>query len=149
MPREPCFSTRCGCGLVAPPHALHKPLTCRYFQVVRYEKGQYYLPHHDQQTAHWAPQGPRVYTFYLYLSDVEAGGGTRFGDLDEHCIEVQPKLGRGLLWPSVREDDVTSGEIRTIHEAAPVEAGIKCGGPLRPTSLSTPESAPSNEPPSA
>ena len=29
-------------------------------QVVRYEPGQFYKRHHDQNTAIWAPQGPRV-----------------------------------------------------------------------------------------
>lgn len=93
-----------------------------YFQILQYEPGQFYRAHHDQQTAHWTPQGVRVYTFFIYLSDVEAGGGTRFNDLG---LVVTPKLGRAILWPSVREDDVIKGEMRTHHEALPVEKGIK------------------------
>lgn len=77
-----------------------------YFQILRYEKGQFYRSHHDQQTAHWTPQGVRVYTFFVYLSDVEEGGGTKFNNLD---IVVTPKLGRAVLWPSVREDDLRTG----------------------------------------
>ena len=42
-----------------------------YFQILKYEEGQFYRAHHDQQTAHWTPQGVRLYTFFLYLSDVE------------------------------------------------------------------------------
>ena len=29
-------------------------------QIVRYEPGQFYRVHHDQNTAVWAPQGPRL-----------------------------------------------------------------------------------------
>ena len=34
-------------------------------QIVRYEPGQFYRVHHDQNTAVWAPQGPRVLTFFM------------------------------------------------------------------------------------
>ena len=93
-----------------------------YFQILRYEKGQFYRQHHDQQTAHWTPQGVRVYTFFVYLSDVEEGGGTKFNDLG---LVVRPKLGRAILWPSVQAKDLLTGERRTHHEALPVEKGIK------------------------
>ena len=91
-------------------------------QVLRYETGQYYKQHHDQQTAHWTPQGVRVYTFFVYLSDVEAGGGTKFNDLG---LIVTPKRGRAVLWPSVLSKDLLTGEPRTHHEALPVEKGVK------------------------
>ena len=67
-------------------------------------------------------QGVRVYTFFVYLSDVEAGGGTRFTDLG---ITVTPKRGRGILWPSVQTNDLNAGDMRTHHEALPVERGVK------------------------
>ena len=38
--------------------------------------------HHDQNSAPFTPQGARLYTFFLYLNTPEAGGGTRFNDLD-------------------------------------------------------------------
>ena len=81
-----------------------------------YEPGQFYKVHHDQQTAHWTPQGVRVYTFLVYLSDVEEGGGTKFNDLG---IVVEPKLGRAVLWPSVIADDLLTREKKTHHEALP------------------------------
>tara|TARA_B110001452_G_scaffold217633_1_gene189203 strand:+ start:1425 stop:2846 length:1422 start_codon:yes stop_codon:yes gene_type:complete len=93
-----------------------------YFQILQYEPGQFYRQHHDQQTAFWTPQGVRLYTFFVYLSDVEEGGGTKFNDLG---ITVTPKLGRGILWPSVYTDDHTKGDMRTHHEALPVVKGIK------------------------
>ena len=42
-------------------------------QIVRYEEGQFYRTHHDQNTAPWTPQGPRVLTFFMYLNQPESG----------------------------------------------------------------------------
>lgn len=93
-----------------------------YFQILRYEPGQFYRQHHDQQSGHWTPQGARLYTFFVYLSDVEEGGGTRFTDLD---VTVTPQLGRGILWPSVRDDTLRVSDKRTHHEALTVVKGVK------------------------
>ena len=98
-----------------------------FFQVLRYEPGQFYRAHHDQQSGHWTPQGVRVYTFFVYLSDVEEGGGTRFTDLG---ITVTPKLGRGILWPSVLDADLRTSDMRTNHEALPVVKGVKLAANL-------------------
>lgn len=75
------------------------------FQILRYEPSQYYNTHHDM-----APHqnnlacGPRILTFFLYLSDVDEGGETAFPMLN---INVKPKRGRALLWPSVKNEDTT------------------------------------------
>jgi prolyl 4-hydroxylase len=69
-------------------------------------------------------QGVRMLTLYLYLNDVEAGGGTNFEKLD---ITVMPKRGRALLWPSVFDDNPDKKDSRTTHQALPTEAGIKYG----------------------
>lgn len=70
---------------------------------MQYEVGQYYRSHHDyirhQRERHC---GPRILTFFLYLTDVEEGGATRLNDLG---IDVEPKVGRALLWPSVMNYD--------------------------------------------
>ena len=58
----------------------------------------------------------------MYLSDVEAGGGTDFPDLG---ITIQPKLGRALLWPSVRNEAPLEKDRRMQHQALPVEKGVK------------------------
>ena len=34
-------------------------------------------------------------------------------------------LGRGILWPSVQTGDLNEGDMRTHHEALPVERGVK------------------------
>lgn len=92
-------------------------------QVLRYQKGQFYRAHHDLagDDNHKAC-GPRIYTFFLYLSDVEEGGATAFPKLN---ITVRPKKGSALLWPSVTSDNPTQQDPRTLHEAQPVIKGTK------------------------
>uniref|UniRef100_A0A6S9Z8D0 Fe2OG dioxygenase domain-containing protein n=2 Tax=Chrysotila carterae TaxID=13221 RepID=A0A6S9Z8D0_CHRCT len=94
------------------------------FQVLRYERGQFYKTHHDQNAASFTPQGPRVYTFYMYLSTPESGGGTRFNDLG---VTVPAVKGSAVLWPSVQSDDPTRDEPFTNHESVSVERGVKYG----------------------
>lgn len=58
----------------------------------------------------------------MYLSDVEAGGGTDFPKLGK---KIMPKVGRAVLWPSVYDSDPLNSDPRTHHAALPVEAGTK------------------------
>lgn len=93
------------------------------FQLLKYQPGQFYRAHHDyishQKNRH---SGPRILTFFLYLSDVEAGGATRLNNLN---IDVEPKRGRALLWPSTLSHSPIEKDYRTRHEALPVEKGTK------------------------
>lgn len=94
-------------------------------QILRYYPGQFYGVHHDYIEAdQHRIIGSRILTIFLYLSDVEEGGGTNFPDLD---ITVQPQLGRVLLWPSVLDEDPHRKDFRTDHEALPVIRGVKYG----------------------
>ena len=96
-----------------------------YLQLLRYEVGQFYQRHHDyieHQT--YRQQGPRLLTVFLYLNDVEAGGGTNFPLLD---LTVMPRRGRALLWPSVKNENPDFRDPRTDHQALPVEKGLKYG----------------------
>jgi prolyl 4-hydroxylase len=77
----------------------------------------YSIPHQKDRQC-----GPRILTFFLYLSDVEAGGGTNFPNLD---ISIMPKKGRALLWPSVLDSNPMIKDGRLLHQALPVEEGIK------------------------
>mmetsp|Transcript_52254 Transcript_52254/g.79322 ORF Transcript_52254/g.79322 Transcript_52254/m.79322 type:complete len:197 (-) Transcript_52254:195-785(-) len=96
-----------------------------YLQLLRYQTGQFYKTHHDYIDIHQRRQsGPRIATFYLYLNEVEEGGGTNF---DQLGITVMPKRGRAVLWPSVLDDQPHVKDGRTTHQALPVEKGVKYG----------------------
>jgi prolyl 4-hydroxylase len=96
------------------------------FQILRYEPGQFYGVHHDNGGGReeLKPAGPRVLTFFLYLSDVEEGGETNFPQLE---VSVKPKKGRAVLWPSTLTNAPDEIDRRTTHEARPVVKGIKYG----------------------
>ncbi len=75
------------------------------FQMLKYEEGQFYRTHHDYiEHQKDRASGPRILTFFLYLSDVEEGGGTGFNQLNGGLV-VNPKKGKALLWPSVMNYD--------------------------------------------
>lgn len=81
--------------------------------------------HHDYiEIDRMRYSGSRILTVFMYMNDVEAGGGTNFPDLN---LTVMPRRGRVLLWPSVLDDDPHAKDFRTDHQALPVEAGIKYG----------------------
>jgi len=95
-------------------------------QILRYHEGQYYKSHHDYIPYHAVRQpGVRLLTFFLYLNDVEKGGSTKFDLLDN--LVVTPKKGRALVWPSVDDKNPSMIDLRTEHEALPVEKGVKYG----------------------
>jgi len=92
------------------------------FQILEYEEGEFYKRHHDSNMKDQTPPGPRIMTFFLYLSDVEEGGETRFSSLG---LTVSPSKGRALVWPSVTDADPETWDVRTFHEAMPVIKGVK------------------------
>ena len=100
-------------------------------QLLRYEDGQRYGEHHDFiEGQELLACGPRVFTLLLYLSDVEEGGETRFAETRAEeesrvIVDVEPKKGRAVLWPSVTSDDPNVKDERTGHEALPVTRGTK------------------------
>lgn len=110
-------------------------LNTEHLQVLRYEPGQFYKSHHDQNSPVDSAPGPRVWTFFLYLSDMAEGGGTHFPFLN---ITVQPKTGAALVWPSVKDENVYADELLTQHEALPVTSGVKYAANVRSCSLSCP-----------
>eukprot|EP01039_Chlorochromonas_danica_P003272 gene3272-3586_t len=93
------------------------------FQVLRYGLNQYYNVHHDCSASDARLAcGPRILTFFLYLSDVEEGGETAFPQLG---LAVRPKRGRAVLWPSTLDHNLEEVDSRTVHEARPVRKGLK------------------------
>lgn len=92
------------------------------FQILKYQHHQFYRSHHDTAARDTSPAGPRIMTFFLYLTDVEEGGETYFNQLG---FGVKPKRGRALVWPSVSDDDPTYWDRRMYHEAQDVIKGQK------------------------
>ena len=94
-------------------------------QVLRYEPGQEYVPHHDwfdpnspgSSTVIGAP-GNRVGTLVLYLNDVEEGGSTSF---PESGLHVMPKKGSAVFFSY----DSPSDDTKTLHTGSPVVKGVK------------------------
>ncbi len=94
-------------------------------QLLKYEVGQFYRKHHDYiEHQQHRRCGPRVLTFFLYLSGDVEGGATNFPKLG---IAVKPKVGRAVLWPSVLNSDPSKKDHRTDHEAQDVLSGVKYG----------------------
>ena len=85
-----------------------------HLQVLRYEEGQFYRLHHDQNSPPTSAWGPRLYTFFMYLNDGVQGGSTHFPQLN---LSVQPRRGRAVLWPSVLDADPNARDGRTEHES--------------------------------
>ena len=100
-------------------------MNSEHLQLLKYEKTQFYQRHTDYIDFQLErPCGVRTLTFYIYLNDVEEGGGTNFPKLD---LTVTPKKGRAALWPSVLASDPNKKDRRTDHAALPVIKGVKYG----------------------
>jgi prolyl 4-hydroxylase len=94
-------------------------------QLLQYEEGQFYNTHSDYiPYQKERPTGVRILTFYMYLTDVEEGGGTNFPRLN---LTATPKRGRAVMWPSVLDQNPNSKDLRTNHQAMPVIKGVKYG----------------------
>lgn len=81
-------SSHVGCRNETIPTLIHNriakvlgipPENSEDFQILKYEKGQFYRTHHDYIHHQVDRQcGPRILTFFMYLSNVEEGGGTYY-----------------------------------------------------------------------
>lgn len=96
-------------------------------QILRYQDGGEYKPHFDFFNADEAGGkkqmergGQRVGTFLMYLSEVEAGGATRFPTMN---FEVRPKTGMALYFSDVLLTG--QGDSLTLHASVPVTQGVK------------------------
>jgi len=93
-----------------------------FFQVLRYEPGQFYKVHHDQNTDPDSLAGVRLFTFFIYLHTPDGGGHTYFPNVN---VTIEPRKGSALLWPNVKNSDVRVADMRTEHEAKPPTHGLK------------------------
>ncbi|XP_058093529.1 prolyl 4-hydroxylase 1 isoform X1 [Magnolia sinica] len=104
-------------------------------QVLRYEKNQFYRPHHDYfaDTFNLKRGGQRIATMLMYLSDNVVGGETYFpmaGDGECSCggkmvkgMCVQPTKGDAVLFWSMGLDGAT--DQYSIHGGCEVLEGEK------------------------
>ena len=49
--------------------------------MLKYDPGQFYKAHHDQNTHPDSLSGVRLFTFFIYLHEPVSGGETRFPKL--------------------------------------------------------------------
>lgn len=103
-------------------------------QVVHYEEGQKFNPHHDyfdrsQKSGRdaIATAGQRVATFFVYLNDLDPqalGGETMFPEV-LGGLKIKPKKNMAVFWfnvlPDGKEDE------RTLHAGLPLDKGEKYG----------------------
>ncbi|XP_059447819.1 prolyl 4-hydroxylase 1 isoform X1 [Corylus avellana] len=104
-------------------------------QVLRYEKSQYYKPHHDyfSDTFNVKRGGQRIATVLMYLSDNVEGGETYFplaGSGECSCggkmvggLSVKPNKGDAVLFWSMGLDG--QSDPNSIHGGCEVLAGEK------------------------
>ena len=87
-------------------------------QVLRYLKGQEFVPHTDGFSGPYSSCGfvdsTRLCTVFCYLNDVEEGGTTYFPEID---LDIRPEKGMAVIhFPAdveMREDK------RTLHQGSP------------------------------
>ena len=95
-------------------------------QVLRYGEGGEYRAHYDYFDAtpgglqQMEVGGQRVGTCVMYLSEVEAGGGTRFPSIG---LEVRPRKGGAVFFADI--DAFGAPDELTLHAGVPVVRGVK------------------------
>ncbi|KAG2400956.1 Prolyl 4-hydroxylase [Vigna angularis] len=104
-------------------------------QVLRYEKNQYYKPHHDyfSDTFNLKRGGQRIATMLMYLSDNVEGGETYFplaGSGECNCggklvqgLSVKPTKGNAVLFWSMGLDG--QSDPKSVHGGCEVISGEK------------------------
>ena len=98
-----------------------------HLQFLKYEGNgkEYYKEHTDHIIAQTETgPGPRVLTFFFYLSEVE-GGETFFPGYE---LKVSPKPGRAIVWLNTLPENILERHPGTRHEALPVMGGTKYAG---------------------
>jgi prolyl 4-hydroxylase len=96
------------------------PERCEAWQATRYGPGGRYDFHLDAGYHEREPAGERAVSFLLFLDTPQAGGATRFRDLD---LEFAAEAGRLLSWRNLLSDG--SIDRRMYHAALPVTEGHK------------------------
>mmetsp|Transcript_4474 Transcript_4474/g.6322 ORF Transcript_4474/g.6322 Transcript_4474/m.6322 type:complete len:643 (-) Transcript_4474:12-1940(-) len=107
-------------NLTGIPQSHSEPL-----QFLKYLPQQFYKRHNDYNfLTRYQAMGPRILTFFIYLNDVQEGGDTHFNDI---ALNITPRRGMAVVWPSVLDDNPNEMDSNTFHEAMPVLRGEKYG----------------------
>ncbi len=93
-------------------------------QVVRYFPGDYFKAHYDWFHPPYRQKikNQRLYTFFVYLNDVEDGGETEFPNLQQ---KFKPKKGHALFWQNCTSIDDCFN--LSLHQGSELRKGMKLG----------------------
>ena len=98
--------------------------TSECLQVNNYGTGGQFEFHHDHgdpgSIIPSQPEGNRLATLLLYLSEVEAGGETVFTEIG---LSLPPVKGMGVFWHNLHRNG--TGNDNTRHASCPVIVGSK------------------------
>ena len=89
-------------------------------QVQIYTAGQEFKHHTDYINN--SSESQRIWTFMVYLNDVEEGGYTVFPRV--HC-SIKPKKGNAIIWSSVNDSYGINENSYSLHSGLPVIKGKK------------------------
>jgi len=97
-------------------------------EALRYAKSQFYRSHHDNKIWPYETSiraaGARVFSIFIYLTDVAEGGETNFPELG---LQWKAKRGSALLFVNTADSDPEETDSRTYHESVAVRKGSKKG----------------------
>ena len=81
--------------------------TQEHVQMLRYEPGQYYRVHHDQNSPRSSAWGPRMFTVFMYIGEGYTGGETRSRHAEQGKI-----LRQYVAHSFMRAQNQTSGVVK-------------------------------------
>jgi prolyl 4-hydroxylase len=87
-------------------------------QIVRYDQGGFFIEHYDAGGI--GNVSSRLYTFLIYLNNVEEGGETTFTKINEI---IKPEKGSCVIFKSTINDIILN---KSAHKAEIVKVGYKC-----------------------
>lgn len=87
-------------------------------QIVRYEQGGFFVEHRDAGEV--GQTSSRLYTFLIYLNNVEDGGETVFPKIDQI---IKPIKGSCVIFKSKNNNVILD---KSLHKANVVNVGFKC-----------------------
>jgi len=94
-------------------------------QVVRYQPGDYFKPHHDwfKDDYSQSVNNQRQYTFFVYLNNVNGEGGET--DFPELGRSFRPKQGDALFWRNCAHPSSCLKD--SLHQGKPPVSDVKYG----------------------